>query len=144
MCQFDVETTGPIRRGQPVTVRLRPPLQHPCKFEVFVNGLPATLGDLGAFRVLGIGASGTVTIQPETWEPWGTIAFKVSCPDCERTVTLALPGGTHAPDPVPIPPPPHHSNWDEHGPYDDDEGRPYIRVLGIKIYTGGRRRHRRR
>jgi len=138
MCNFTIEVSGTIEKGKEVTFRLQPPVQYPCQFEVEVNGEHAEPGDHGALHVVGIGATGTITVRPLSDKPWGSIAFKVRCPNCPGAdPKLVMPGGEVAPQPQvhwlgggyadPPPPPPLPPQHD-----DDDE---VIKIFGIPVWV---------
>jgi hypothetical protein len=89
-CEFSLEldpgSTAPSVRGNQFTIRMNPPLKPGCRFTVSMNNQAARPGDnVGALRLVGVGATGTATFQALADRPVATVTFTLTCEDCGPT-----------------------------------------------------------
>jgi hypothetical protein len=70
----------PTRAGDQFTISLSTPVPVGCTFHVFVNDREVRPGDVrGDLKVVGFGASGTVTFEARTASPNARVTISVVC-----------------------------------------------------------------
>lgn len=80
-CQFTLSASRqPSRAGDQFTVSMTPPLSPGCTFKVEIDGQPVDTGEsAGDFRVVGMGATGAVTLEAGRDGAGGRVCFIVEC-----------------------------------------------------------------
>jgi hypothetical protein len=81
VCNFRISQSRTPKKGVSVTYSVDPPVEFPCTVVPSVNGRRITdLGPNGDLRILGVGATGSVSVVPFTDPPTGSVSFVVRCP----------------------------------------------------------------
>jgi hypothetical protein len=82
--KFVSPSSNPQKAGAQITLALDPQLKPGCN-------IGSASAD-GGFKVVGLGASGTVTIEAREDNPKGSVTVTVQCEDCgPTTLRLAIP-----------------------------------------------------
>ncbi len=101
-CTFTVmlspSSKNPQKTGDQFTVVIDPLLKPGCIFTVSIDGQAVQQpGDRsGDFKLVGLGAGGTATIESLRDSPRGNVSLTVRCEDCGPTTrSLPIPAPTH-------------------------------------------------
>jgi hypothetical protein len=108
----------PTGVGDQFTVSLKNPVPVTCTFVVFINDREVHPGDVvSGLKVVGLGATGTVTLEPTVPNPDATVTIRVVCPDKPHVdAQRDIGGGWRSPPSVPFDPDrgrPRHPRFDK-------------------------------